>query len=143
MSDRPVNLAEQFAALEKPWHPALAARVNDMDVRVARLEGRFDWHHHETEDEFFLVIDGTLLMHFRDRSETLAPGEFIVVPAGVEHCPEAADGPVNVLLFEKSTAVNTGTAVNDRTVTVSATDRAAAASYAVQGPLRTANGEQP
>jgi len=86
-----------------------------MMVLVAKLDGEFVWHSHDDEDELFLVIKGRLEMQFRDRTEVVGPGELIVVPRGVEHCPRALDGEVHVLLIEKATIAHTGTVVSERT----------------------------
>jgi mannose-6-phosphate isomerase-like protein (cupin superfamily) len=109
-----VNLAAKFAQIREHWHPHLAGELNGQHVRLAKLLGEFTWHHHEHEDELFLVIAGTLQMRFRDRTETVHPGEFIIVPRGVEHCPVAAE-EVHVLLFEPASTVNTGNVREART----------------------------
>ena len=93
----------------------IVAELNGQHVKVVKLLGEFVWHHHEAEDELFLVLEGRLAMEFRDRTVTLGPGELIVVPHGVEHRPVAAD-EVHVLLFEPESTVNTGTAGGERTV---------------------------
>jgi mannose-6-phosphate isomerase-like protein (cupin superfamily) len=112
---KPVNLRAAFARIDEPWQPRIAGEVNDMHVKLAKLHGEFVWHHHELEDELFLVISGRLLMRFRDRELWIEPGEFLVVPHGVEHCPVAPDG-CEVMLFERAGTVNTGTEINERTV---------------------------
>lgn len=111
----PVNLAEAFARIGEPWSPRIAAELNGQHVKLAKLAGEFVWHHHEAEDELFLVVAGTLEMHFRDRVVSLAPGEFLVVPRGVEHKPVAPD-ECQVLLFEPAGTLNTGNLRNERTV---------------------------
>ena len=110
-----VNLAEKFAQFSDTYSPKIVGAVNDSLVKVVKLKGDFVWHHHETEDEMFLVVRGRLTMHFRDRSVEVMPGEFIVVPRGVEHMP-AADVETEVVLFEPGTVLNTGNVVNERTV---------------------------
>lgn len=110
------SLSVAFSKFDETWSPRLAGTVNNMSVKLAKFEGEFVWHHHETEDELFLVHKGTLLMKFRDREETLQQGEFIIVPHGVEHCPVAVGGTCEVLLVEPSSTLNTGNAVDDRTV---------------------------
>ena len=87
-----------------------------MHVKLVKLEGDFDWHHHEDEDELFLVLKGTLLMQFRDRDVHVNPGEFIIVPRMVEHCPAAQCGEVECLLFEPASTLNTGNVASDKTV---------------------------
>lgn len=110
-----VNLAQAFARFQDPWNPRIAGQVNDMAIKVVKLEGAFDWHHHEREDEMFLVVEGRLRMKLRDGDVDLDPGEFLIVPAGVEHCPEALETPCHVLLVEPATTLNTGTEVTART----------------------------
>jgi mannose-6-phosphate isomerase-like protein (cupin superfamily) len=110
-----VNLAAAFARIPDHWSPRIVGDVNDMQVKVVKLKGEFIWHHHELEDELFLVIKGRLTMRFRDREVTVEPGEFIIVPHRVEHQPFAAE-ECEVLLLEPKTTLNTGTEVNERTV---------------------------
>jgi mannose-6-phosphate isomerase-like protein (cupin superfamily) len=110
-----VNIREKFAQFEETWSPRLVGRVNDMDVRLVKLRGEFVWHHHDDEDELFLVVHGRLKIEFRDRDIWLDEGEFLVVPRGVEHRPVAADD-VHVVLIEPSGTVNTGNVENERTV---------------------------
>ena len=110
-----INLKEAFARFDDPWHPRIAGEVNDMQVKLAKLRGEFMWHHHEHEDELFLVVRGTLLMRFRDREVRVEPGEFIIVPRGVEHLPVGI-GECEVVFFEPATTLNTGNVVNERTL---------------------------
>ncbi|MGE0640290.1 MAG: cupin domain-containing protein [Thermoanaerobaculia bacterium] len=109
-----VNLAEKFAAITEPWSPRVAAELNGQEVKLAKVAGEFVWHHHEHEDELFLVVRGRLRMEFRDRSVELGPGEMIVVPRGVEHRP-CADVETEIVLFEPASTLNTGNVVNERT----------------------------
>ena len=102
-----VNLAER-------WSPRIVGQVNDVHVKLVKLEGEFVWHAHEAEDEMFLVLSGRLRMRLRDRELIAGPGEFLIVPRGVEHCP-VADEEVHVLLVEPATTVNTGSAGGERT----------------------------
>lgn len=111
----PIHLAEKFAAIDEPWSPRIIAELNGQHVKAAKLRGEFVWHHHEEEDELFLVVSGRLRMEFRDRAVTLGPGEMIVVPRGVEHRP-VAEVEVEVLLFEPAGTLNTGNLRNERTV---------------------------
>ena len=111
-----VNLASAFASFKEHWSPRIAGSINDMHIKLAKLRGEFVWHHHETEDELFLVTKGSLTMKFRDRDETVNEGEFIIVPAGVEHCP-VCDDECEVILLEPKSTLNTGTETNERTVT--------------------------
>lgn len=110
-----LNLTDAFTRIPEPWTPRLAAELNGQHVKLARLQGAFIWHHHETEDELFLVIGGRLRMEFRDGAVELGPGELIVVPRGVEHRPVAEAG-AEVLLFEPVGTLNTGNVRNERTV---------------------------
>jgi mannose-6-phosphate isomerase-like protein (cupin superfamily) len=112
---KPVNLRSAFARIDQPWQPRIAGEVNDMHVKLVKLLGEFVWHHHDEEDELFLVISGRLLMRFRDREVWIEPGEFLIVPKGVEHLPIAPDA-CEVLLFERAGTLNTGTVINERTV---------------------------
>lgn len=109
-----VNLAEKLARFTDLWGPKAVGSVNDCLVKLVKLKGEFVWHAHETEDELFLVIRGTLRMQFREGDVTMVPGELIIVPHGVEHCP-SADEEVHVLLLEPKTTRNTGTAGGERT----------------------------
>ena len=111
---RKVSLAEKFARFDDPWNPRIAGEVNDFHVKLVKLRGAFVWHKHEAEDELFLVIRGRLRMRFRDREEVIGPGEFIIVPHGVEHCPVAETEEVQVVLLEPKTTLNTGDADDPR-----------------------------
>lgn len=111
------SLTQAFSSFTETWSPRIAGRVNNMMVKLAKLEGEFIWHHHSTEDELFFVHRGTLLMKFRDRDEQVEEGEFIVVPHGVEHCPVAVGGICEIMLFEPASTLNTGNTTDDRTVT--------------------------
>jgi mannose-6-phosphate isomerase-like protein (cupin superfamily) len=102
-----VNLAEKFDRIDDHWHPRLAGELNGQHVRLVKFQGEFTWHSHAQEDELFLVIEGEFDMRFRDRTETVRAGEFIIVPRGVEHCPHA-EREVQVMLFEPAGTVNTG-----------------------------------
>ncbi len=113
MNDK-VNLAEKFALLDEPYHPATVGRFNDAKLVVALIEGEFVWHAHDDTDDFFLVIDGELTIQLRDRDVVLQPGELFVVPRGIEHCPKA-DIPTHVLLIEKAGTQNTGDAGGELT----------------------------
>lgn len=110
-----VNLARKFALFDEQWSPKIVGDVNDAHVKLVKLQGEFVWHHHELEDELFLVIQGQLVMKLRDGEVVIDPGEFVVVPRGVEHCP-CASGECWVLLLEPKTTLNTGQIVNERTV---------------------------
>jgi mannose-6-phosphate isomerase-like protein (cupin superfamily) len=102
-----VNLRRKLGALHDAWVPKVVGELNGQYVKVARFAGEYVWHHHAAEDELFLVVKGSVLIHFRDRTVELGEGEFLVVPRGVEHKPEARE-PAEVLLFEPATTRNTG-----------------------------------
>ena len=106
-----VNLAEKLASFADHWNPRIVAELNGQQVKLVKFVGPFTWHFHEREDELFLVVRGSFRMEFRDRAVDLHPGEFIVVPRGVEHRP-VAEREVEVLLFEPATTLNTGNVVN-------------------------------
>lgn len=116
---RIVNLAEKFSAIGEHWSPRIVGELNGQEVRLAKLKGEFIWHHHEHEDELFLVVRGQLVLRVREDdgkevSLTIKPGEFIIIPRGVEHLP-VADDEVEVLLFEPASTLNTGQLRNERT----------------------------
>ncbi|MDP1911945.1 cupin domain-containing protein [Brevundimonas sp.] len=104
-----LDLADKFAGFSDHWRPRVAAQLNGQDVRLVKVQGVFPWHSHAEADELFLVWKGRFRVEFRDRVETLDPGQFIVVPRGVEH-RTAADAEAEVLVFEPSEVVNTGDA---------------------------------
>jgi mannose-6-phosphate isomerase-like protein (cupin superfamily) len=109
-----VNLGEKLALFSDLWSPKAVGAVNDLLVKLVKLQGEFVWHAHEAEDELFLVLHGRLRVKFRDREVVVEPGEFVIVPRRTEHCP-VADDEVHVLLLEPRTTVNTGTAGGERT----------------------------
>jgi mannose-6-phosphate isomerase-like protein (cupin superfamily) len=110
-----INLKEKFSRFSDYANPRVIGEINDMQVKAVKLKGEFIWHHHEVEDELFLVVKGTLRMKFRDREAIVREGEFVIVPKGVEHCP-AADEEVHIVLIEPKSTLNTGNIVNERTV---------------------------
>jgi len=110
-----VNLAEKFSNFQDYWKPLVMGEVNDFHVKAVKLKGEFLWHHHEAEDELFLVMKGTLRMKFRHHEAVVREGEFIIVPHGVEHLP-VADEEVHVVLLEPKSTLNTGNISNERTV---------------------------
>ena len=112
-----VNLERAFGSFDEAWKPRVAAELNGQEVKLVKLRGAFEWHHHEAEDELFLVVKGRLQMELRDRTVVIEEGEMLVVPRGVEHRPVALDGVCSVLLFEPASTVNTGDAGGERTVT--------------------------
>jgi mannose-6-phosphate isomerase-like protein (cupin superfamily) len=110
-----VNLAGKFAKISEYWKPCIAAELNSQMVKLVKFRSEFVFHHHEHEDEMFLVVKGRFRMEFRDRHEWIDEGEFIVVPRGIEHRP-VADEECWLLLFEPASTLNTGNVVNERTV---------------------------
>lgn len=115
MSIKKVNLAEKFNCFSEHWSPKIVGELNKQQVKIAKLKGDFIKHHHEHEDELFLVIRGVLKIELEDQTLVLNPGEFVVIPRGVPHKPYAEE-EVEVLLFEPATTLNTGNQKNDRTV---------------------------
>ena len=113
-----VNVAEKLNRFAEYWSPKIVGQVNDSYVKLVKFQGEFMWHHHEQEDELFLVLGGTLRMKFREhgveREATVREGEFIIVPRGVEHMP-VADEEVHVMLLEPKSTLNTGNVRNERT----------------------------
>lgn len=110
-----VNIADKFSQIHEYWKPYIAAELNGQYVKLDKLIGEFIFHHHENEDEMFLVVKGRFRMEFRNRHVWLEEGEFVVVPRGVEHRPVAEEECL-ILLFEPATTLNTGNVVNERTV---------------------------
>lgn len=111
-----INIAQKFGLFSDHWHPRRIAMVDDMQVILAKIKGEFVWHSHAHEDELFMVKKGILEMHFRDRVEIVNPGEIIVVPKGVEHCPKTQNNEeVHLLLFEKLSTKHTGTVEHEKT----------------------------
>lgn len=109
MSGQVVDLAQKFGGFSDHWRPRVAAQLNGQDVRLVKVQGVFPWHSHADAEEMFLVWKGRFRVEFRDRIETLEPGQFIVVPRGVEH-RTAADEEAEVMIFEPSEVINTGDA---------------------------------
>jgi len=110
-----VNLAEKFARFSDHWSPKILGEVNDCYVKAVKFKGEFLWHHHENEDELFLVVQGKLTMRLRDRAVEVNQGEFIIIPRGVEHLP-VADEETHVVLLEPASTLNTGNRRNERTL---------------------------
>jgi mannose-6-phosphate isomerase-like protein (cupin superfamily) len=106
-----VIIVDKLALVNEHWRPKVVAELNGQAVKLVKFQGEFVWHHHEAEDELFLVVRGSFRMDFRDRSVALSEGEFLVVPRGVEHRP-VADQEVAVLLFEPTETRNTGNVVH-------------------------------
>ena len=110
-----INLLEKFALFDDHFSPKLVGQINDTAVKLVKFDSEFVWHHHESEDEMFFVVRGSFEMQFRDRTIRLEPGEFLIVPRGVEHCPKATE-EVWVMLIEPASVLNTGNVFNERTV---------------------------
>jgi mannose-6-phosphate isomerase-like protein (cupin superfamily) len=110
-----INLTEKFSLFSEYWNPKIAGELNGQYVKLVKFKGPFVWHHHENEDELFYVVKGSFDMEFRDKTVTVNEGEFIIVPHGVEHRPNAKE-EVHVLLFEPASTLNTGNTENERTV---------------------------
>ena len=110
-----VNLAQKFALFHEHWKPKIVGELNGQYVKLVTFTGPFEWHHHDQEDELFLVVKGWFHMEFRDRRVRIEEGEFLIVPRGVEHRP-VADEEVHVLLFEPASTLNTGNVRTERTV---------------------------
>jgi mannose-6-phosphate isomerase-like protein (cupin superfamily) len=111
-----VNLSQKFSQFQDYWSPKIAGEINDSHVKLVKLKGDFVWHHHDAEDELFLVVKGRLLIRLRDRDIHVDEGEFVIIPHGVEHLP-IAQQEVHLLLIEPKSTLNTGNLRNERTVT--------------------------
>lgn len=109
-----VNLAESFSKIPDHWNPRIAGELNGHQVKLVKFKGPFEFHFHEKEDELFFVLKGSFDMEFRDKTITLNEGEFLIVPKGIEHRPNAKD-EVEVMLFEPASTLNTGNIENERT----------------------------
>ncbi len=110
-----VNLVEKFTQFSDHWSPKIAAELNDSYVKLAKFQGEFVWHDHPGEDELFLVVKGHLRIELRGQTLELGPGEFVVIPKGVEHKP-VADEEVHAVLIEPKSTVNTGNVRDERTL---------------------------
>ena len=112
-----INFAEKFSLFNEYWSPRIVGELNGQFIKLAKLKGEFMWHAHDFEDEYFQVIKGSIIIHFRDRSITLNEGESIIVPHGVEHKPEAQE-EAHVMLFEPKATTHTGDTQSDHTVSI-------------------------
>lgn len=110
-----INLSEKFSLFSEHWSPKIVGSLNGQEVKLVKFKGPFVWHHHDKEDELFYVVKGSFDMEFRDKTIRLSEGEFLIVPRGVEHRPNAAE-EVQVLLFEPANTLNTGNAESEKTV---------------------------
>jgi quercetin dioxygenase-like cupin family protein len=111
-----VNVEDKFARFRERWQPKIIGELNDSYVKAVKVKGEFIWHDHPSEDELFFMVKGRLLIRLRDGEIRLDPGEFAIIPHGVEHLP-VADQEAHVLLLESKSTVNTGTVSSERTVT--------------------------
>ena len=110
-----VNVAERFGRFSEYWQPKIIGELNDSYIKAVKFKDSFVWHDHANEDELFFVVKGRMLLKLRDGDISLGPGEFAIVPRGVEHCP-VAEEETQVLLLEPKTTVNTGQVQSERTV---------------------------
>lgn len=110
-----INLFEKFSQISDYWNPRIAGELNGQHVKLVKFKGPFDFHFHEHEDELFYVVKGSFDMEFRDKTIRLYEGEFLIVPRGTEHRPNAKE-EVEVLLFEPASTLNTGNIENEKTI---------------------------
>jgi len=110
-----INIADKFSLFSDHFSPKIVGELNGQHVKLVKFKGPFIWHHHDHEDEMFYVVRGHFDMEFMDKTITIHEGEFIIVPRGVEHRPNAIE-EVEIMLFEPATTLNTGNVINDRTV---------------------------
>ena len=114
-----LNLQEKLSHISDHWNPRIAGELNGQYVKLVKFQGPFTWHHHEQEDELFMVLKGRFRMDYLDETNNnqeiwLEEGEMIIVPRGVEHCP-VAEEECQVLLFEPASTLNTGNRQNEFT----------------------------
>lgn len=110
-----IDLKQKLSLFDAKWTPKIIGALNGQEVKLAKLEGEFVWHDHAEEDEMFLVLEGVLIMRFRDREERVEAGQMLIVPRGVEHQPYAPEG-ASVLLFEPAGTAHTGVVESELTV---------------------------
>ena len=110
-----IVVSEKLAQFTEHWQPKIIGELNGQHVKLSKFQGAFDWHHHEHEDELFLVLSGSFRMELRDRVIELSEGDMLIVPRGVEHRP-VADRECAVMLFEPAGTLNTGNARTERTL---------------------------
>lgn len=109
-----INLNQKFQKISRHWDPKLIAELNGQAVKLAKIKGEYVWHHHQNEDEMFLVIFGNLIIKLPDKELLLQPGEMVVIPKGIEHCPQAEE-ECHILMFEPVSTINTGNIINEHT----------------------------
>jgi mannose-6-phosphate isomerase-like protein (cupin superfamily) len=116
---RKVNLGEKLSQFSDYWSPKIVGEINDARVKLVKLQGEFVWHHHDSEDELFLVLSGRLRIRYledgAERETKIGPGEFVIIPRGTEHLPSAEE-ETHILLLEPKSTLNTGNVHNERTV---------------------------
>jgi mannose-6-phosphate isomerase-like protein (cupin superfamily) len=110
-----VNIEEKLALFTEQWKPKIVGELNGQYVKLVKFQGPFVFHHHDAEDEMFLVVKGRFRMEYEDHSEWIEEGEFVIVPRGVEHKP-VADEEAHVMLFEPASTLNTGNVESEMTV---------------------------
>ena len=109
-----INLNQKLSLFHEHWNPKIVGEMNDSYIKLAKLQGEFDWHHHDNEDELFFVVKGQLTIKFRDKDLVLDAGELVVIPKGVDHLPVAKE-EVHVMLIEPKGTLNTGNVVTEKT----------------------------
>ena len=114
MERKPINLAEMFSKFSEHWSPKIIAQMNDYHFKLVRLQGEFVWHNHADTDEVFIVLDGTMTIHFRDGDVPVGAGEMFVIPKGEEH-KTSAEEECKAMLVETAGTVNTGEIVSEKT----------------------------
>lgn len=111
-----INLKEKFSKFTAQWTPKIVGELNGQFVKLAKLQGEFVWHSHEDEDELFMVVKGTLIMDFRDKTTITKEGEILIVPKGVAHRPRTDGEEIWVMLFEPKAIKHTGEVEHEKTV---------------------------
>jgi mannose-6-phosphate isomerase-like protein (cupin superfamily) len=110
-----INIAEKFSLFSEQWSPKIVGELNGQMVKLVKFKGPFVWHHHDDEDEMFYVVKGSFDMEFRDKTVTINEGEFIIIPRGIEHRPNAKE-EAEVMLFEPASTLNTGNVEDEKTL---------------------------
>jgi|SRR3989339_497188 len=110
-----VNIQEKLSLFSETWNPKIVGELNDDKIQLVKIKGKFVWHHHDNEDEFFMVLSGQLIVHFKDKDYVINEGEFIIVPHGIEHMTEATV-ETSLLYIEPKVAINTGNVTEKKTV---------------------------
>lgn len=114
MTHLPISFQQKFEQFSEHWSPKIIAQMNDYHFKLVKLQGEFVWHSHPDTDEVFIVLQGEMVLRFRDRAILLKPGEMLVVPRGVEHMP-VAEQECQVMLVEPAGTINTGNAGGEKT----------------------------